>query len=68
MHDSKQHDEVATGFLEYPAVLRSFLETSAHYFGLDGVPPDLLCQHDFTTPVAGAKWYENQNLEKRDAA
>ena len=68
MHKTKQHDEVATGFHEFPAGLQSFLETSARYFGLDGVPPGLLCRHVCTMPGEGAEWYENQELKKRGAA
>ena len=68
MYELKRHDEVVTGIHDVPAELQSLLETSARYFGLDAVPPELLCRHACTIPGEGAEWTENQNPDKRGAA
>ena len=71
MHDSKQHDEVATRFHEFPAGLQSFLETSARYLGLVDVPRELL--HRPAAPTlkktgSESKPFENLKLTQRGAA
>ena len=71
MHKSTQYDEFATGSHRIPAEVRFFLQTSARYFGLDGVPRKLLDRHAVAIRMAtllGSQFSENQSLMQRGAA
>lgn len=70
MHKSTQHDEFATGSHRIPDEVRSFLQTSARYFGLDGVPRKLLDRHAVAIHVATLRGFqisENQSHLQRGA-
>jgi hypothetical protein len=71
MHKSTQYDESATGKHRVPADVRSFLQTSAHYFGLVDVPRDLLERHAVSIHMStfrGYQFSENQDFTERGAA
>jgi hypothetical protein len=71
MHKSTQHDESATGRHRIPAEVRCFLQASAHYFGLVGVPRELLERHAVSSDQAtfrGHQFIENQDFIERGAA
>ena len=71
MHDSKQHEEVATGINELPAELQSFLEICARYFGLADVAPELLYRQaasSYRGTGSGSESIGNQNVTQRGAA
>ena len=71
MHDSKPHDEFASGVSAYPPRVRSFLETSAHYMGLACLPRDLQPRHTAAesapTGVSAAALVQNRPDEEADA-
>ena len=71
MQKSAQYDEFATGSHRVPDDVRSFLQTSVRYFGLDGVPREMLDRHAATIPVEtlrGSQFSGNQSLIQRGAA
>jgi hypothetical protein len=71
MHDSRQHEEVATGISEFPAELQSFLKVSARYFGLAEVAPELLYRQASPSnrgTGSGSKSIHNHNVTQRGAA
>lgn len=70
MHHSKPHDEFASGVSAYPPRVRSFLETSARYFGLAGLPRDLQPRHTAaeSAPTGVSAAVFNQNRLDEEAA
>ena len=67
MRKSRQQGEYATGVHEFPAEVQSLLKVSARYFGLAGVPREMLCRHDYSIAGKGTEWIENQGVMKRGA-
>ena len=70
MHESKQHDDDATGVHRFPAEIRSFLETSARYFGLAEIPQQVCLDAAAASKATGVGSIssKNQYVEERGAA